>query len=413
MGSFLEPDWGNDKTNWSPRLVLIVATALASGSVVMVGTKLQSTNYNYNHSIMQSLQMFVGETSCLFVFYLANTWSPTNFYTLAAEMKNNQQKKRTTFKFTKLWMSASSLMDCIATALSMTSLLLISTSVNMMLSGLAIVTSCIVSRIWFKRYIYSHHALGCVLTMIGFGVVGYSSVLKSGSDGKSSNLSDTVLGIVLIASSTLIRAVQVNFQEYIVKRFEIPIQREVGVEGMFGMIWGLVLLLLFSFIPCPSASLCEVGGFFEDPITGTINMLADTELFLWILVTTLSYGLFNFSSINMTKDVSCVFSTFMSKMITIIIWVVDIMIGIEQFHLVASSVQLVGFVFLILGNVVYTEILVIRAFGFDKHVTKGSAEVAEGGGAAQSLGVVTKDVTADGGSGNKFGDEEDFSPRKR
>jgi hypothetical protein len=42
----------------------------------------------------------------------------------------------------------------------------------------------------------------------------------------------------------------------------------VGLEGVFGIIFIFMWMMLFSFVKCPSADMCNLGGFLEDPVSG-------------------------------------------------------------------------------------------------------------------------------------------------
>jgi len=51
--------------------------------------------------------------------------------------------------------------------------------------------------------------------------------------------------------------------------------------------------------------------------------------------------------------------------------------GLESFAIVASSIQLGGFFFLIFGNITYNEIIEIKLFGLDKKLEKNCKSVKD------------------------------------
>lgn len=99
-------------------------------------------------------------------------------------------------------------------------------------------------------------------------------------------------------------------------------------------------------------------------------MFKSTGLFVWIIIVVVTMCIFNWSNVAMVKQVSCVFTGFMGSMPTITVWIVSILIGLEDFELQTSGIQMIGFVFLILGNFTYNEILEIKMFGLNKMMSK-------------------------------------------
>ena len=62
----------------------------------------------------------------------------------------------------------------------------------------------------------------------------------------------------MISMSLIVQSTQFVYQEKILSSYEVPPQRIVGLEGMFGMIFMFNWLMLFTFLPCPSPDLCQV-----------------------------------------------------------------------------------------------------------------------------------------------------------
>lgn len=128
----------------------------------------------------------------------------------------------------------------------------------MMLGGTTIITTAIVSWIFLGRRIHRHHAVGLISSFIGFCLVGYSSIIGSEGDTHNGTVTGTIIGIIMIVMSVFIGAFISNFQEYLFRTYELPVQREIGLEGHFGLIWILIELVIFSFIPCFQKGLCKV-----------------------------------------------------------------------------------------------------------------------------------------------------------
>jgi hypothetical protein len=80
--------------------------------------------------------------------------------------------------------------------------------------------------------------------------------------------------------------------------------------------------------------------------------------------------LFNLFGVTLTKNVSAVFRAFWDATRTILIWIFSLLLGLEAFVPAVFGIQVVGFVFLLCGNFIYNEVLVISCFGFDKSLKK-------------------------------------------
>jgi hypothetical protein len=127
-----------------------------------------------------------------------------------------------------------------------------------MLRGGVIIFTCIFSKIFLKREIYRHHMLGVMLLVLGFILVGIASVVTSGGGAGSVGVGGTVIGISMVLISLVIQAAQLVLEEIILKHYQISAQRMVGLEGIFGMVFIWIWIMLFTFIPCPSIDLCDV-----------------------------------------------------------------------------------------------------------------------------------------------------------
>lgn len=127
-----------------------------------------------------------------------------------------------------------------------------------MLSGGTIITTTIMSRLILNRKIHRHHALGCSFAIIGFAIVGLSSVLNGKSEEKYS-LFGLILGIIMIMISLVTQGGLANYEEWLIGKYEIDVQRMVGIEGFFGIIWIFTWIMVFCMIPCPDDHLCDVN----------------------------------------------------------------------------------------------------------------------------------------------------------
>lgn len=200
-----------------------------------------------------------------------------------------------------------------------------------MLRGGVIAFTCLLSKIFLKRDVFSHHLLGIFVCIIGFVLVGLATVVKSDSSADSEKSAGAViLGIIMVAASLFVQAGQFVYEEVLMSKYEVPAQRMVGIEGMFGLIFLFNWTMIFSFIKCPSNEMCDIRGYFEDPATGLNQLLNTPGIMVWSLVTICSIMLFNNYGLVLTKSVSSVFRAFWDASRTILVWVDSILLGCQS-----------------------------------------------------------------------------------
>ena len=192
-----------------------------------------------------------------------------------------------------------------------------------MLRGGVIAFTCLLSKIFLGIKVYSHHLLGIGVCVLGFVLVGIASIVGSESDSSSSGPSagGVILGIIMVVASLFVQAGQFVYEEVLLSKYEVPPQRMVGIEGLFGIIFLFNWTMIFSFIKCPSNDMCDIRGYFEDPVTGLKQLFSETGLLVWSCVTICSIMLFNNYGLTLTKYVSSVFRAFWDASRTVLIWV--------------------------------------------------------------------------------------------
>lgn len=126
-----------------------------------------------------------------------------------------------------------------------------------MLTGGVIVTTTLISYLMLGRKIRPHHTLACAFAMLGFVAVGIASLQNENAAQKYST-NGLIIGIAMVLASLFTQGVQANFEELILSKYQIQVQRMVGLEGFFGMIWIFMWIMIFSYIPCPDEHLCDV-----------------------------------------------------------------------------------------------------------------------------------------------------------
>jgi len=143
-------------------------------------------------------------------------------------------------------------------------------SINQMLSGGIVISTCLLSKIVLKKPIHNHHALGCSLAILGFMFVGLAGLINESSISRYGTTS-LVIGVIMVFVSLFAQGIQFIVEEHIFTNYMIDPYLVVGTEGFFGTIYIMVVIFIMSFIPCPSNLMCDITGVFEDPVSGFIQ----------------------------------------------------------------------------------------------------------------------------------------------
>lgn len=126
-----------------------------------------------------------------------------------------------------------------------------------MLCGGTLVSTCILSYFMLRRKIQRHHLLGMVFAIIGYLLVGLSTIINGDALAKYS-FDGLIIGILMILCSNFTQGFLANVEELLLNRYEIDPQRMTGLEGFYGMIWIFLGIVIATNIPCPNPLLCDV-----------------------------------------------------------------------------------------------------------------------------------------------------------
>jgi hypothetical protein len=67
----------------------------------------------------------------------------------------------------------------------------------------------------------------------------------------------------------------------------------VGLEGLFGLVWIFMWIMIVSFVPCPNVNMCDMYGYMDDPIAGVNQIFEQPMVLLWSCVIIFSILFFN------------------------------------------------------------------------------------------------------------------------
>jgi hypothetical protein len=203
-----------------------------------------------------------------------------------------------------------------------------------------------------------------VLVLLGLGFVGLASILEK-SD--TANAPHPLLGDIIIVGAQVVVAIQMVVEEKVISKYNVPPLQVVGWEGIWGFIFLSIVLVPMYFIPGSSG-----GNHFENAPDAFVQIGHSWILALAVGGNILSIAFFNYFGISITKYASATTRMVLDSIRTVVIWAFSLILGWQQFQVF----QVIGFALLLLGTVIYNEVLVIPFLGRPdpKPVAKEEAE---------------------------------------
>jgi len=344
----------------------IMMTAGTCNTMVAKIQDMQSSDGNaYWHPYFQTSTMFAGEFMCLFVYLGDRAINKSQDAAPSAPKKPGFKAKLGPLIF-----ALPAFIDMCGSTLMMIGLGLTYASVYQMLRGAIVVVVALYSVVFLKRKLFKHHYVGVAFVTGGVVVVGLGSILVGGS---GSNASNPTLGAILIVVAQFIEGGVFVIEEKFFRDIKVPPLLAVGTEGFSGLVYFCILLPILYAIPCYNESLCSGHGHVENFLYA-FKQLGDNGLLMftfWAYIFCISF--FNWSGLSITKNASSLHRSIIDNSRTVFVWVIDLAVGWEDFY----WVQLVGFVLLIFGTVVYNEVLILPFWGFKEAVIASREEMAK------------------------------------
>jgi len=330
-------------------LAAVITVMLISGSCNTLLMKFMVIQYvptspngeptGFDHPYFQSLLMMIGEMLCLIAYWTSRT--PAEDQVASGNVPVHI-------------FAVACLFDWTATTLVNMAYGVIAASVVQMTRGAIVIFTCAFTVAFLGKRQHAYHLLGVVLVFMGITMVSLSTFINPRHISESPlphdgapavNGSGKVFGIALCVGAQVFQALMLVYEESIMSKYTIPPLQVVGMEGLFGFIFGVVLLTILN------------AAHIESTPAAYYQMTHSKPLLLAIVASICSIAFFNFSGVTVTQRASAVARSTIDVSRTIIIWMVELALGWNAFN----PLQLAGFVVLALGTLIYNRIIVIHS----------------------------------------------------
>jgi len=283
----------------------------------------------FDHPFFQSLLMMIGEFLCLITYYASG-----------------QCEGAKTEEVPKRIFAVACLFDWTATTLVNMAYVCVAASVVQMTRGAVVIFTCLFSMVFLGRRQHVHHLAGVGLVFMGITMVSLSTFINPASatsDSSTSKVYVQLVGIALCVGAQVFQASMLVYEEKIMKQYTVPPLMVVGMEGFFGILFGVTLLCVLN-----------VAGIESTP--GAVYQMGHSApLLLAVVASIFSIAFFNCSGVAVTQQASAVARSTVDVSRTILIWAVELAFGWNSFNFL----QLGGFCVLALGTLVYNRLLVL------------------------------------------------------
>ncbi|XP_030638281.1 solute carrier family 35 member F6 [Chanos chanos] len=331
---------------WTKYQLFLAGLMLTTGSINTLSAKwadmfsapgCNTPKHQFSHPFLQAVGMFLGELSCLVVFYLV----------LCHDRRKPEPTMDPGQRFSPFLFLPPALCDMLGTSIMYVALNMTSASSFQMLRGAVIIFTGLLSVAFLGRRLQASQWVGILVTILGLVIVGLADFVSDKGDD-SHKLSEVITGDLLIIMAQIIVSVQMVLEEKFVYRHNVHPLKAVGTEGFFGFVILSLLLIPMYFIP--------VGNFadnprqvLEDALDAFCQIGHQPLILLALLGNTVSIAFFNFAGISVTKEISATTRMVLDSLRTLVIWVVSLALGWEKFH----GLQVLGFIVLLVGTALY------------------------------------------------------------
>jgi len=337
--------------------ILMVVTGSLNTIAAKWADSIKVDGTTFNHPFFQAICMFIGEFSCLIVFFIIYFIRKRMWHRRHVEGQGgavfdiDDASEPTIPKFNIFIFLPPALCDVLATSLMYIGLNLTSASSFQMLRGAVIIFTGLLSVGFLNATLQGFKWLGMGLVTMGLVVVGVSDIYFDNQP--NDDINGIITGNLLIIMAQIIVAIQMVTEQKFLNQYDVPALLAVGLEGLFGMTILSLLCIPFYFIHVPSTFSTNPYGRLEDVIFAFKEIRDNPIILLALGLTILSIAFFNFAGITVTKRLSATSRMVLDSVRTLVIWMVSIPLFDEQF----IPVQLIGFGLLICGMFVYNDLI--------------------------------------------------------
>lgn len=311
----------------------------------------------FNKPWLQNMLMFMGEASLIAVYGATQRGRRQRAQAEAPRLlPDGSSPKKTPFYI----YSIPAFCDVFGTGLGAVAMQYTPSALWQMLRSAIIIFSAILSYFFLGRQFEPFHWVAVGIVFVGLVIVGLANVLDGSSDkgGDEVPMGDRIFGMALVVFAQLCAASQMVVEEKLLTTgAKTSAKKVVGCEGLWGMMYMIVILTAMSMVPGND------NGKFES-FPDSMKMVSGSPLLVFFIVTyASSISVYNLTGITVGKKMSTVVRCLVDSCRTVTVWVVNLILYYSGFEAYGAAwteyswLTVIGFLILILGTLLYNEVL--------------------------------------------------------
>ena len=333
----------------------------------------EALGHLFTHPYFQTAIMFTGELSVFLAYGVKKFWygrkaaaNPTEAKQLLSPGTQAAESHQLKTNPNPLLLAIPASCDFLGSTLMFIALTNVPASVYQMMRGFINVVTPILSIIFLGRRYYIHHWIGVALIVLGVVEVGWVAIAFEDDEPSEAGGASMVFGIILILIAQLFTGAMFIVEEKLLGDYYVDPMKIVGLEGMWGLCYYIMLLPVMQAVHCTGTTglskLCNFG--YLENSSYAFAQMGDNPAIIWESIGMMvSIACFNVCGITTTKVASAAQRATIDTSRTLVIWIMSCLLGLEDFNWQA----IFGFIMLVVGTLMYNEILIIPYFGLDEN----------------------------------------------
>lgn len=318
----------------------------------------------------QTEAMFLGMMLCLVVYEI--TECVKRFKKVTGEEQPSQKSRKRDY----IVVLIPAMCDMCATCMMNVGLVWIQPSIWQMLRGSMIIFSSIMTYFCLKRRLKLYKWVAVIITVVGLLVVAVASLkiptVNNDDDEEDEDSTDPdatpspsnkvttlqmIIAFILVIGAQIIQASQIVIEEHLLKSIQMSASLIVGIEGFWGTLVLAIIMIPLGYTP-------ESWDVFHEDTVDSFELIGHSSTLAIALVlyvfAILAYNLFGMM---VTQTFTAVHRTIMEGVRTSCIWLCNLFIHyvindhFGEIWNAWSFLELFGFAILILGTLIYNEVI--------------------------------------------------------
>jgi hypothetical protein len=250
-----------------------------------------------------------------------------------------------------------------------------------MLRGSLSISSTLWGMLILKRRYPLFQWIALLLTAVSLVIVGFAGIQMNGLNNHY-DWGERLIGVFVILAAEVVQGAQMVYNEWMLKNADLPVMFVVGMQGVWGIVFGLVILQWLTFL---------IPGRDPSPLGGSFEFWGDTFLMLgnsWRLCLVsvgliFSIGGYNIWAMTVTARGSAVHRAIFEALRTLTTWVAMLIIGTFESSFGEewqnwSWLELGGFILLVYSSLIFNKVIRFPVIPYPEDVDdKGLIPVAD------------------------------------